>query len=257
MSAINIDEFLEPILSGVVISVGGLTESVSKSSSAALFEWIKSLRIAGATSTLNEMGRVFIRMFQHYKRSGRVLLPLLTTLDKMLFHGSLDELLCNEQNMFLTDLLISLSSEAKGCTDVKRLLAIVGVTVNLLQPHLDNVMKMRHDIIRFLLVLLLNRYPRVRRYTAEQLYVKLLEDGTALFDDNQQVDRANHLLLNVVWHEEHDPLGQILESRNMIADLLDVPLSTEERNAKVGIRQAAIIPEEDFASYSALVSSTS
>lgn len=97
----------------------------------------------------------------------------------------------------------------------------------------------------------------MRRYTAEQLYVKLLEDGTALFNDNQQVDRASHLLLNVVWHEEHDPFGQILESRNMIADLLDVPLSTEERNAKIGIRQAAIIPEEDFASYSALVSSTS
>lgn len=57
MSAINIDEYLEPILSGVVISVGGLTESVSKSSSAALFEWIKSLRIAGETRKLNEMGR--------------------------------------------------------------------------------------------------------------------------------------------------------------------------------------------------------
>ncbi len=56
MSAVNIDEFLEPILSGVVISVGGLTENVSKSASAALFEWIKSLRNADAISKLNEMG---------------------------------------------------------------------------------------------------------------------------------------------------------------------------------------------------------
>ncbi len=237
------------------------------------------------TNNTADLFTVFITMFQQYKRNGRVLQPLLSTLDKLLIHGSLDELLCNEQNMFLTDLLSSLSSEAKGCSDVKRLLGIVGVTVNLLQPHLSNVMvrycnhcdvrllnflslnclipvsclakKMRHDIIRFLLVLLLNRYPRVRRYTAEQLYVKLLEDGTSLFDDNQHVDRANQLLLSVAWHDEHDPLGQISESRNMIAELLEVPLSSEERNVKIGICHAATTPKDDFASYSALVSSAS
>ena len=56
MCAVNIDCFLEPILSGVVISVGGLTESVSKSSSASLFEWIRELRNAKATSKIFRMG---------------------------------------------------------------------------------------------------------------------------------------------------------------------------------------------------------
>ena len=56
MCVVNIDGFIEPILSGIVISVGGLTESVSKSSSAALFEWIRSLRSARATSKINQMG---------------------------------------------------------------------------------------------------------------------------------------------------------------------------------------------------------
>ncbi len=56
MCAINIDVFLDPILSGLVISVGGLTESVSKSSSASLFEWIRELRSAKATSKLYQMG---------------------------------------------------------------------------------------------------------------------------------------------------------------------------------------------------------
>lgn len=56
MCAINIDEFLEPVLSGIVISVGGLTESVSKSSCAALFEWIRELRHAKATPRIIQMG---------------------------------------------------------------------------------------------------------------------------------------------------------------------------------------------------------
>ena len=56
MKAVNIDDFTEPILSGVVISVGGLTESVAKSSSASLFEWIRGLRTAKATMKMLRMG---------------------------------------------------------------------------------------------------------------------------------------------------------------------------------------------------------
>jgi hypothetical protein len=56
MCAVNIEAFHEPILSGIVISVGGLTESVSKSSCAALFEWIRELRNAKATPKIYQMG---------------------------------------------------------------------------------------------------------------------------------------------------------------------------------------------------------
>ena len=56
MKTVNINDFAEPILSGIVVSVGGLTESVSKSSSTALFEWIRGLRSAKATSKLSRMG---------------------------------------------------------------------------------------------------------------------------------------------------------------------------------------------------------
>jgi len=50
---------------------------------------------------------------------------------------------------------------------------------------------------------LLNPHPRDRRYTAEQLYVKLDEDGQILFDEHECLDEANQL--QFVWHEEHDP----------------------------------------------------
>lgn len=66
-------------------------------------------------------------------------MPLLITLDKLLTHGYLDELLVMESGRFVDDLLTNLFDEVRGCTDVKRLLAIVGVTINLLQPDLQTI----------------------------------------------------------------------------------------------------------------------
>ena len=52
MRAINIDTFFDDILSGLVISVGGLTESVQKSSSKAFMEYIRALK------SLKSIGKV-------------------------------------------------------------------------------------------------------------------------------------------------------------------------------------------------------
>jgi len=261
MRAINIDEFTVPILSGVVISVGGLTESVSKNSSASLFEWIRGLRTAKATPKIFRMGEVFLGLFHRHKKNGRVLLPLLSTLDKLLSHGCLDELLCAKNGMFIIDLMSCLTSEAKGCCDVKRLLAIVGVSLNLLQPHHETVSIMRDQILPFIMTMLLNPYPRVRRFTAEQLYVKLVEDGDILVPDKHEcLEEANQLLLRVVWHDELDPHGQLSDSRNRIADLLGISLTMEQRNVKIGERRGKSAsgqsaPKDEFESYSSLVNS--
>mmetsp|Transcript_11245 Transcript_11245/g.23963 ORF Transcript_11245/g.23963 Transcript_11245/m.23963 type:complete len:258 (+) Transcript_11245:56-829(+) len=254
MKAVNIDDFTQPILSGIVVSVGGLTESVSKSSSASLFEWIKGLRAAKATSKIFRMGEVFLGLFHQYKRNGRVLLPLLTTLDKLLSHGLLDELLCAQNDIFLSSLMSCLVSEAKCCSDVKRLLAIVGVSLNLLQPHLETVSIMQQKVLPFIMSMLLNPYPRVRRYTAEQLYVKLAEDGDTMFDAHQCLEEANQLLLSVVWHVECDPRGRLSDSRNRVADLLGIPLTSEQRSVKIGKRDSLqSTPKDEFESYSSLV----
>lgn len=104
------------------------------------------------------------------------------------------------------------------------------------------------------MTMLLNPYPRVRRYTAEELYVKLAEDGDALFDKHDHLEEANQLLLNTVWHKEHDPHGQLTESRNRIADLLGIPLTPEQRNQKLRKKVASrSAPKDEFESYSSLV----
>ena len=114
---------------------------------------------------------------------------------------------------------------------------------------------MRKEILPFIMTMLLNKYPRVRQYTAEQLYVKLTEDGDMLFD-HKCLEEANQFLLSTVWHEEHDPLGHLSNSRNRIADLLSISMTDEQRNMRIGKRRSSIqsAPKDEFESYSSLVS---
>ena len=83
---------------------------------------------------------VFIGLIRQHKRNARVLLPLLSTIDKLLSHKYLDELLCVGSANFCTQLMTCLADVAKGSSDIKLLLAIVGVSLALLEPHLETVL---------------------------------------------------------------------------------------------------------------------
>ncbi len=56
MRAINIEAFFESILAGVIISVGGLTESVTKSSSKYFLEYMRALKKINATGKVAKIG---------------------------------------------------------------------------------------------------------------------------------------------------------------------------------------------------------
>lgn len=255
MRAVNIDDFFSSILEGMVVSVGGLTESVSKNSTASLFEWIRVCRQLKATQKILQMGEVFLGLFHRFKRNGRVLLPLLSTLDKLLSHGYLEELLTHNNGNFVRNLMKSLSNEVSGCSNVKRLLAIVRVSLNMIQPDLETAATMRESVLPVVMSTLLSPYPRVRQYTAEQLYVKIEEDGDKLLGSQASLEDATQLLLNVAWHDECDHHGHIFKARNQIADLLGVVLSEEARNVTFVTTSSRTVLRDEFESYSSLVNS--
>lgn len=104
------------------------------------------------------------------------------------------------------------------------------------------------------MIMLLNPYPRVRRYTAEQLYITLAENGEILVDEHESLEMAKQLLANTVWHEEFDPLGELTVCRNRIADRLGIFLTDDQRNAIIGKRiSSCSAPKDEFESYSSLV----
>ena len=113
---------------------------------------------------------------------------------------------------------------------------------------------MRNSILPFIMVMLLNPYPRVRRYTAEQLYIKLAENGEMIVEAHESIEKAGQLLANTVWHEENDPRGELTACRNHIAGLLGILLTDDQRGAMIGKRtNSSSAPRDEFECYSSLV----
>ena len=274
MRAINIDTFFDCILSGIIISVGGLTESVQKSSSKAFMEYIRGLKSLKTVGKLAKIGhgecRPFhmilfcfydsiacssfvillsglIRIFDKYTKDGRVILPLLVSVDKVLSYGGFDGLLHKEDNNFAKDLGVRIRREASRCTDIKRLMAVVPVAINILHCS-DN--EVRKTMLLFLMRVLAHKYPRIRRHTAEQLYVKLIEDESVV-SEAIDLEGATDLLSNTQWDRDLGPPGNIRVTRNKVAELLGVSLTEKDI---AGPKMKKVVKNTDeFASYASLV----
>jgi len=249
MRAVNIDDFFQDIISGIVVSVGGLTESVTKHSTAALLDWVRGVKMIKATARIVKLGNAFLSLFHLHRKNQRVILPLLKTIDKLLSRGCLDDLLRMKNCPFPDSLLSNIKKEAKGCMDIKRLFAIASVSLGLLQVQ-DEDMVIK-DVLPFILALLGHAYPRVRRWTAEQLYVRLLEDGSTIISDQCRLDKALKLLLEVLWDDHLDPPGNVRESRNQLANILGVQL--DEKELLVTTTRKLPNSKDGFDCYSSLV----
>ena len=156
---------------------------------------------------------------------------------------------CNFSSLLMAQLRL----ECKGCRDVQRLLAAVSVALGLLVS--DQVSVVQPDVLPFLMIMLAHRYPRVRRWTAEQLYVHLLDGAgtSATNNGGESIDQAMRLLMEVSWDDDLDSPGNVRESRNCVADALGISLTEKERNGiqkKAKKDNAAI---DEFESYASLV----
>ena len=75
-----------------------------------------------------------VQVFRCNHRRGRIILPLLKTLDKLVNRGCLNGLIHVKESTFCVSLLECMIMEAKGCKDVHTLLTIVSVSLGLLSP---------------------------------------------------------------------------------------------------------------------------
>jgi len=248
MRAINIDTFFDSILSGLVISVGGLTESVQKSSSKAFLEYIRALKTLRTVGKVARVGHGLIRIFDEYSKDARVILPLLLTVDRVLSYGCFDTLLCKPDNGFAKELGLRVRREATRCFDIKRLMAIVPVALNIL--HCDKA-DVQEIMLLFLMRLLVHKYPRIRRHTAEQLYVKLIEDDTVVPGDKKGIPEATDILSETQWDRDLGPPDNIREIRNKVANLLNITLS--EKDLLGPTVKKTVKKTDEFASYASLV----
>ena len=96
--------------------------------------------------------------------------------------------------------------------------------------------------------MLAHPYPRVRRFTAEQLYIRIIEDDSFIPTCND-VDSAIELLSSVAWDANAQ---QAREARNQVADFLGIELSVKDR-APPQKTQKSNVKKDEFQSYASLV----
>ena len=164
MKAAKIDAYFFHVMSGLVISVGCLTQSISKNATLCLLEWVKDAEkqdidrlgqgnfVFAVVSTLmiramdlTTVIAVFLTLFAEHQHEGRVVLPLLKTITLLMERMAIDQL--TDDAAFRSALCKLLREEEKGCNDIHRLTSIVTVTLGLLGTG-DEIEKVKIDMHR-------------------------------------------------------------------------------------------------------------
>jgi len=273
VQVMDLPEYHHDVVAGLVLSVGGLTEAVVKSSSSALLAWAKSAhkqrygvgsgsagRASGGGGGAGVRGNdrlegllcTFNQLFEEHREADRVILPLMKTLELLLVNGVYDgSATADPPPAPMVDIVACAQRESRRSTNIPKLFSTVNVLVSLLS-HQNPV---RRQALQSILVFLGHRFPRIRKHAAEQLYSKVLVDGDVFLDGSEeQRQSVEDLLCTVVWDAE---LQFVRSQRATLAQILGMDLkalSAESAKAEASsARGRKKEPKDELASYGHLV----
>lgn len=177
------------------------------------------------------------------------MLALLSALDRFFTQGVLQDLgSAHEQQAFSTELVARLRQQMVNCRDVKKLLLILSVAIHLLHEGEGGTAP-----LPLLMILLGHRFPRVRKATAEQLYLKLLV-CESLAAPEQSYDDLIEKLATTVWDAED--FAGLRSVRDEVCACLGVAAPQEKSKGTGVTRKEGASKEnrpDEFASYASLV----
>ena len=182
------NHYFAQVISGLVISIGGLSEGIVKESLAALLLWCNMLKSAKNLRALSLLASTLVDIFRKHSRDSRVTLPLLKCLSALLRNGIFDFLhpLASQPGSLAKDLHKLVATELNKCSDVAKIRA--GIDLYLLLLMCDD--PVRPSALKSLVTLCGHKYPKVRKYAAEQLYVALISDPLAVGSSREEVAAA-------------------------------------------------------------------
>ncbi|CAM0956477.1 unnamed protein product [Alopecurus aequalis] len=200
--------YSKPVLSGLVISTGGLQESLRKVSTSALVGYLQDSNI----NTIDEgksreclLSHDILWVLQHYQKCDRVITPTLKTIETLLSK----KVFLNKEGHgnFYCELINLLGSELKGSKDFTKLCAGLSI-LGYISSQLDGT---GTKAFSQLLTFLGHRYPKIRKAAADQVYLVLLQNDNLISAEN--MDKAQDLLAETCWE------GDVEEARRKRSEL--------------------------------------
>lgn len=247
---VGVAEYREAVVEGVVASIGGLDASLCKEASAALLHTLNAPPPPGEikrSHLLNSVTVALTGLWGRHARHPRLATPILRTAELLLSHT---ELVCSHdiQLGLLGSVLELTRGECQQCKDVPRLCAAVLVLCQLIVCETP----VGSGALQVLLSLTVNRYPKVRKQAAEQLYVQLMTIEDMGLYDADCLDAAYDVLTEIAWD---GPLEHVKAARSRLLQIfkLETPDCSTDAAELQQSRQVGSKRADENASYQALI----
>ena len=162
-----------------MVSVGDLTESVSKSAAGAMIAWSKQ----ASSESVHAVVRDIFQLFEEQKHCDRVTVPALKTVNLLLQHG----IIATEDLQTAVD---TVRAELKGTRNVNKLLQAT-VFFGAVVAEARASRHLRDIALNSTLILLGHRYPKVRHDMYNRVYMALLGVGAeTLFGNGEEEEQT-------------------------------------------------------------------
>ncbi|KAJ9188468.1 hypothetical protein P3X46_003825 [Hevea brasiliensis] len=237
-------------LSGLVISIGGLQDSLRKVSFSALLDYLQAVESEDPNERRSReymLSTDILWVLEQYKKCDRVIIPTLKTIE-ILFSKKIFLNMEVHTPIFCDGVLDSIAVELKGSRDFSKLyagIAILGYIASLLEHSNTRAFTL-------LLTFLTHRYPKIRKASAEQVYLVLLQKGNLVPAD--MIEKALEIISDTCWD------GDIEASKHRRSELCEIAglrqlLSSRDTVSNKDSEKRPVASDEN-ASYSSLVGST-
>ncbi|KAK0503901.1 TBCD protein [Armillaria luteobubalina] len=207
---LEIEEYRQPVLKGLVISLGSKTDSIHRPVSTSLSAYARSLPANGPTDAydLVTFANDLIKYAQANLTSNNIIIPVLQTFSVLLEAGALEKLSSDDSGIRSLDRLHLLASRhVDRLKSVQRIHESMKIVVNLLAFD-----TMFERCIISLPSFLAHRFPTIRSDAAEFLYLKIQS-----MDLNRDTEEVEELLLETEWTSSN--IEAVRQNAQRIADL--------------------------------------
>jgi hypothetical protein len=262
MPLLHLSLYRKFILSGLVISIGGLTESTVRNSADAIVAYITehaeerigavasslspeskdassasnsaaSIEISANKLSLSEaIAQDLLWILNVYKGDPRVIIPVFKSLDILLSQMCFSNLTADISD-FGQLLYLRIRGEIAKSTNVNKIMAAVNVLLGLLQLGEP----LNKQSLSVLVMLLAHPFPKVRRVTAENLYTRLQaeEESLGIQDTFEQV-------MNVIMDTPWDgPIDLAKGKLSLLFTLLHLPKPTNSEMMHFECKKKVVI----------------
>lgn len=133
MELLRFQEYSYNVMLGLICSIGGLTETLVKSSSSSLFSYLSKEKSNKGLDEINRLCEVIYKIFQDHQKIDRITIPMLRFLEKLFSSGSIQHLTDDPSFDFCKRILKLTMNEIAGCKDVYKLVDGINLLAQFIQ----------------------------------------------------------------------------------------------------------------------------